>query len=217
MLNVLITSGATREPIDDVRFVTNLSTGKTGALIAAALAHRGASVTLLHGEGALPPAEHGVASESFGSATDLEARIRAKLAAIRFDAVVMCAAVADYRPDQIFEGKLRSDAKHLLLRLVRTPKILPRIKRFAKPAPVIIGFKLTSTDDPTKRLEAVLAQFSAGGVDAVIQNDLGEIRTKPIHPFHLYRSPDQEPETIFGPSGLALALLPLIDRKRRAR
>lgn len=212
MLKILITSGATREPIDDVRFVSNLSTGRTGAELASALAATGTSVTLLHGEGATLPVETSVERIRFGSAADLEEKIRAELGSRHYDAVIMCAAVADYRPDRIASGKIRSDADELVLRMVRTPKILPRIKSFSGTEPAVIGFKLTSTDSLEERRDAVLAQFASGGVDAVIQNDLGEIRTSPVHPFLLYRNPVQAPERIHGTSGLAQALLPLIER-----
>lgn len=214
MLKILITSGASREPIDDVRFVTNLSTGTTGAELASALVARGASVTLLHGEGARLPAEPRIERECFGSAADLESRLRTRLQAENYDAVIMCAAVADYRPSLATKGKIRSDAAHLTLKLVRNPKILPRIKSFASQAPVVVGFKLTSTPSAEARRAAVFAQYDSGGVDAVIQNDLNEIRALPVHPFLFYRDRSLSPERIYGTSGLAQALVPFIERKR---
>jgi phosphopantothenate---cysteine ligase (CTP) len=213
MLKVLITSGASREPIDDVRFVTNLSSGKTGADLASALASQGAEVTLLHGEGARVPSEEIVEKEVFGSAVDLEAKLRARLQPDGYDAVIMCAAVADYRPDLATKGKIRSDAEQLTLRLVRNPKILPRIKSFSARPLVVVGFKLTATPKKEERRAAVLAQYAGGGVDAVIQNDLNEIRSGIVHPFFLYRDASHAPEKIYGASGLALALVPLIQRR----
>ena len=75
MLRLLITSGATREPIDDVRFVTNVSTGGTGAALARAFAQRGHQVTLLRGQGAVAVDDGSCEMESFGSAEDLQARL----------------------------------------------------------------------------------------------------------------------------------------------
>ncbi len=190
MLKLLITSGGTREPIDEVRFVSNVSTGSTGAALANALLALGHEVTLLRGQASVPAAA-GCHSELFGSAEDLRQRLQARLATQRYDAVIMCAAVADYRPESFVAGKIRSDADELLLRLVRTPKILPSIKSFATPAPVVIGFKLTVGADQAARAAAVNAQFAAGGVDAVVQNDLHEIRKAPVHPFHFYSAPGQ--------------------------
>ncbi|WP_052361003.1 phosphopantothenoylcysteine decarboxylase, partial [Geminisphaera colitermitum] len=153
-MNILITSGATREPIDDVRFLSNISTGSTGAALAAALAARGHTITLLHGHSAtlpphLPPtgaaAPHfdvgcsmldvGRSGRSpvlipFGSTDDLRAQLRAQLGTGTYDAIIHCAAVSDYRPSAVQPGKMTSYADELTLHLVPTPKLLPELKSY---------------------------------------------------------------------------------------
>ncbi len=204
-LRILITAGGTREPIDDVRFIGNLSTGTTGAALAQAFAAHGHCVTLLRGQGAAEAVE-GIDSESFSSGADLWKRLSARLAASRYDAVVMAAAVADYAPASPVQGKIRSDARELVVTLARTPKLLPMIKS-ASPAPlIVIGFKLTSRAGAAQRIAAVDALWSKGGVDAVVQNDLAEIRSAPVHPFHLHRAPQTSPTSVYGAAGLATAL-----------
>ena len=204
-MNVLIVSGATREPIDDVRFLSNFSTGRTGAELAAELAARGHRVALLCGEGAATPPGPGEV-ERFGSTADLEARLGRRLAAGQCDLVVMAAAVSDYRPADANRGKIDSEIAELWLRLVRNPKLLPRIRSLS-PRPLrVVGFKLTVGADSAARREAVAAQFSAGGVDCVVHNDLEEIRRSPVHPFWLYRGPDSEPAKCEGARALASAL-----------
>lgn len=216
MARILVTSGGTREPIDEVRFIANMSTGGTGRAIAEALSRQGHEVLLLHGQGASSAAAP-VHNENFGSAEDLRQKLRQNLSDGSFHAVIMCAAVADYRPDRAHKGKLRSDAKSLTLRLVRNPKILPQLKSFS-PAPLtVIGFKLTVNADDHQRLEAVNAQFDTGCVDAVVQNDLAEIHACRVHPFHLHRRKGRAPELVHGSSGLALALAALIDVAGRRR
>ena len=204
-MNILVTAGATREPLDAVRFLSNVSTGSTGAALADAFAARNHRVTLLRGESAVTP-RSACAGEVFTSAEDLRTRVQRHLAGGTFDAAIMCAAVADYRPDFAVRGKISSDAAELVLRLVRNPKILPQLKSFSPRPLVVIGFKLTVGADAVARRAAVAAPFAAGTVDAVVHNDLAEIRTLPVHPFWLYRSAAAALERIDGSAALADAL-----------
>ena len=204
-MNILVTAGATREPLDAVRFLSNVSTGSTGAALADAFAARNHCVTLLHGESAVTP-RSACAVEVFTSAEDLRTRLQRHLAGGTFDAAIMGAAVADYRPDFAVDGKISSDAAELALRLVRNPKILPQLKSFSPRPLVVIGFKLTIGADAVARRVAVAAQFAAGTVDAVVHNDLEEIRASPVHPFWLYRSATAAPEPIAGAVELAATL-----------
>jgi phosphopantothenate---cysteine ligase (CTP) len=204
-MNLLVTAGATREPIDAVRFLSNVSTGQTGAALAAEFARRGHIVTLLRGETA-PPSPAARENETFSSAADLEARLARRLAAEMVDAVVMTAAVADYRPAETAQGKISSDTAERVLRLVRNEKILPRLKSFARGPLRVVGFKLTVDADAAARQAAVAAQFAAGGVDVVVHNDLAEIRGASAHPFWLWRSPSATPARAEGVPALAAAL-----------
>lgn len=206
-MNVLVTAGATREPIDAVRFISNVSTGATGAALADALAAAGHAVVLLRGEAAVAAARiHD--QETFSSAADLAEQLRRRLATGGVDAVVMGAAVSDFHVADGFSGKISSALPELRLRLVRNPKLLPQLKSWS-PRPLrVIGFKLTVGADAAARRAAVTAQFAAGGVDAVVHNDLVEIRAvaRAAHPFRLFRSPDPEPELFAGVPALAAAL-----------
>jgi phosphopantothenoylcysteine decarboxylase/phosphopantothenate--cysteine ligase len=209
-MNLLVTAGATREPLDAVRFLSNVSTGATGAALADALAARSCTVALLRGENAVTPrAVRDV--EIFSSADDLRDRLQRRLTAGGVDAVIMTAAVADYRPAHRAHGKLPSAPETLTLELVRNPKILPQLKAFS-PRPLrVIGFKLTVGADAAARRAAVAAQFAAGGVDAVVHNDLDEIRATATHPFYLYRSAvavdeASPPSMLAGTAALAEAL-----------
>ena len=204
-MNVLITAGATREPIDAVRFLSNGSTGATGAALADALVAAGHAVTLLRGEMTVAP-RAAVEGEIFSSAADLRARLQRQLAAGKFDAVIMTAAVADYRPREVTPEKISSDAAELTLSLVRNEKILPQLKPFSPRPLQVVGFKLTVGADDTAGRQAVARQFADGGVDLVVHNDLDEIRAAAVHPFRLYSSAQGDPENISGAAGLAAAL-----------
>ncbi len=207
-MNILITAGATREPIDAVRYLSNVSTGSTGAALADALHALGHTVTLLRGEGSATP-DHACELETFSSAVNLWSLLERRLSANTFDVVIMTAAVSDYRPETAHAGKISSDAAQLSLTLVRTPKILPQLKDFSLRRITVIGFKLTVGADAAARRDAVAAQFAAGGVDHVVQNDLVEIRAAKIHPFRLFRAADDAPEEIAGTTALAERLLRL--------
>jgi len=213
-VNILVTSGATREPIDAVRYISNVSTGATGAALAETFFRRGHSVLLMRGSGSIG-APHGVETEEFSSASDLQERLRRRVADGRFDAVVMAAAVADYRAAATYAGKMDSRAGRVMLALVRNPKILPLIKSFAPNGPAVVGFKLTAGADEAVRRAAVVALWSAGGVDFVVQNDLNEIRAAAEHPFLIWTSPGTAPEKAEGCEALALRLDALIAGRRR--
>lgn len=196
-MKILVTSGATREPIDDVRFLSNVSTGATGAALADALAGRGHRVTLLRGTGATG-ARRVRDSVTFESAADLHGRLRTLLSAGGYDVVIQCAAVADYTPARRLHGKTASDRRSLTLRLVPTAKILPRLKSFAPRPPLVIGFKLTAGADRSAREAAVSRLFASGTVDAVIHNDLDDLGTGAARRFRAYVNGAARPVALAG-------------------
>lgn len=195
-MKVLVTSGGTREPLDAARFLTNLSTGATGAALAEALAARGCGVLCLCAAAGKKPAGAGIRLAEFSSFGDLDAALKAALAAETFDAVIHLAAVSDYSPALIEAGgekflpgpetKLDSSAPELRVTFRRNFKILDRIKTYAaaagRPEPLLVGFKLTAGAGPEKIAAKVRALAAA---DLVVHNDLAEMKRG--HVFHLYR------------------------------
>ena len=145
-LLAIVTAGGTREPIDDVRFVTNLSKGRFGAAIARALADRGVEVVLLaSAELASHPEwiDPRVPVVPFGSTSELDAAIDAEIARGTPDLLFMAAAVSDYAPVRV-EGKIRSDADELVIRMRRLPKILATLRDRCGRSTFLVGFKLLS-------------------------------------------------------------------------
>lgn len=140
-LRVLVTAGPTHEPIDPVRYVGNRSSGKMGYAVAAEAARRGAAVLLVSGPTALNPPP-GVARLDVETAEEMRSAVLAHVAG--HDIVVMCAAVADYRPAAPAAEKMkRGDA--LSLRLLPTDDIAAAAVR-AAPHALHVGFALESTD-----------------------------------------------------------------------
>src|SRR5579884_1105171 len=101
---VLVTAGPTQEPLDPVRFLGNRSSGKMGYALAVAARDRGASVTLVSGPVALPP-PYGVALVPVHTAAEMHAAVAAQTA--QADALIMAAAVADYRPATVSTQKIK--------------------------------------------------------------------------------------------------------------
>ena len=207
---ILITAGGTRERIDSVRYIGNMSSGRTASRLTDELATEGHELTWLGAEDALQPA---LAHKklTYYSYADLEARLRELLGSGDYDFVIHAAAVSDFSvvsvetgngaPLQNKQGKLSSDSD-LLLRLKPNPKLLDQLKTWSgNPAMQVIGFKLTDSGDLQQRFAAVRKQFVDSNVDAVVHNDLADISHK-AHPFCLH-TPKHEP--VYCADGGALA------------
>ena len=142
-MKILITAGPTREYIDPVRFITNRSSGKMGYALAEAALARGFAVVLVTGPVNLePPA--GAEVVRIESAAEMAAAV--KRLAPGCDAVVMAAAVADYRPVHVAEHKLKKTPGGLTLELERTEDVLASLGAAKLPGQLLVGFA-AETDD----------------------------------------------------------------------
>jgi len=172
-LRVVITAGGTREPFDPVRFMGNRSSGKQGMAIAAAAAARGATVTLLAaniGTDALPD---GVELREVSTTLELEEAVTA--AAAEADAVIMAAAVADYRPAQIQQGKIKKEhtGDRLTVEFVVNPDILAELAAAKRPGQTIVGFAAETEPDPARLLELGRSKIARKGCDFLVVNNVG--------------------------------------------
>jgi phosphopantothenoylcysteine decarboxylase/phosphopantothenate--cysteine ligase len=123
-LHVVVTAGGTQEPIDPVRHVTNRSSGRMGYALAEAARDAGATVTLISAPTGLPPV-YGVEMVAVRTAADMHAAVLGRTA--ETDVLVMAAAVADYRPAQVAEQKIKKGEGGLVLALERTVDILQAV------------------------------------------------------------------------------------------
>jgi phosphopantothenoylcysteine decarboxylase / phosphopantothenate---cysteine ligase len=168
---IVVTAGPTAEDLDPVRSLTNRSSGKMGFALAASAAQRGAQVTLIAGPVALgTPA--GVARIDVRSALDMQAALQQALGqgSELADAVVMCAAVADYRPRQASEAKLKRGAGPLTIELVPNPDLLAELGRTRQgPRPFLLGFAV-ETEAGEQLVAAGRAKLARKRVDAVVAN-----------------------------------------------
>ncbi|MGY4982075.1 bifunctional phosphopantothenoylcysteine decarboxylase/phosphopantothenate--cysteine ligase CoaBC [Streptomyces sp. 900105755] len=172
--HVVVSAGGTREPLDPVRFLGNRSSGKQGYALARTAAARGARVTLVAANTAGLPDPAGVDVVPVGTAVQLrEAVLKAAADA---DAVVMAAAVADFRPAVYAAGKIKKkdgqDPEPVVL--VRNPDILAEISADrARSGQVIVGFA-AETDDVLANGRTKLARK---GCDLLVVNEVGERKT----------------------------------------
>ena len=179
--SVLITSGGTKENIDDVRFIANMSTGNTGATIANYLIDDGFDVTFLHARDSILPKME-CEKREYVSFNDLNSKIENILKQNSFDAVIHLAAVSDYSVFKLKIGneitslpltkKMNSLADTIEIELKKNIKIIDKIKSYSKNKNIIlIGFKLVKGNSEDKKNSSVNSLLSSADADFVILND----------------------------------------------
>ncbi len=181
-VRVVVSAGGTREPLDPVRFLGNRSSGKQGYALAAVAAGRGAEVTLVSANVALPAPE-GVRLVPVQTAVELGEAVAA--AAQDCDVVVMAAAVADFRPAHYAEVKIkkthgsRTDQSAPTIELVRNPDVLVGLVRHRGSAtsPVIVGFAAETGDGEHTVLDLARDKFRRKGCDVLVANEVGVDKT----------------------------------------
>lgn len=187
---VLITGGGTSEPIDDIRSITNTSTGKTAAFIADQLIESGIEVHFLHAKNSVQPVNKCLKTE-FLTYQDLSDSLTQILKLNSFDTIMHLAAVSDYSVMKQV-GKISSDANEVNLKLTKNKKLINEIKKLNSKAK-LIGFKLTSTANKDLVHEKVGQLFTQADCDYVVQNDWIDIKNN-NHQFKFFNpSLDFEP------------------------
>ncbi|MDR2373406.1 MAG: bifunctional phosphopantothenoylcysteine decarboxylase/phosphopantothenate--cysteine ligase CoaBC [Bifidobacteriaceae bacterium] len=167
-LNVLVSAGGTREPLDPVRFLGNRSSGKQGLALSDAAARRAARVTLVAAN-VDQPIPAGVEVVRVGTALELEAAMAAR--APQADLVVMAAAVADFRPAEPAGAKIkRAGRDGLSLSLVPNPDILAGLVAARRPGQVIVAFAAETGDAAASALEHAAAKARRKGADLTVAN-----------------------------------------------
>ncbi len=169
--HVVVSAGGTREALDPVRFLGNLSSGKQGYALAAVAASRGARVTLVAANTALPdPSGSDVIAVS--SAEELRAAVLK--AAADADVVVMNAAVADFRPVRSAEYKIKkSDRDPEAIELTKNPDVLAELVSEHRAHQVIVGFAAETGDENADVLEHGRAKLNRKGCDLLVVNRVG--------------------------------------------
>ncbi len=162
----LVTAGPTFERIDPVRFIGNFSTGKMGIAVAEVLAEMGASVTLVLG----PTNEHstntGIKTIKIESAQELYSTCLDAFPDC--DIAVMAAAVADYRPEQAANEKIKKKEDEMFIRLAKTTDTLSELGKIKRPDQTLVGFALETNN----ALEHGLGKLERKNADMIVLNSL---------------------------------------------
>lgn len=196
-IRVLITAGGTIEPIDEVRFIGNESSGRTGFKIAEALRELGAEVTLLASSSArqrFAGALSDLNFKSFQTFSDLAKLLETELRENTYTHLIHTAAVSDYSVKAIYEeGEILHDrkipsGKSLTLELEPNPKLIDQVKDWSQNTSLcLIGFKLTRGADPAHVGAKVQELFQHSQAKYVVHNDQSRLdHGRGLHPFQIF-------------------------------
>jgi phosphopantothenoylcysteine decarboxylase/phosphopantothenate--cysteine ligase len=162
---VLVTAGGTREPLDAVRYIGNRSSGRMGVALAAEARRRGAVVTLIASNLAVPPPENVEVVEA-PTAADVESEASARSDA---DVVLMAAAISDYRPTETEAAKRPKDETIWQIQLEPTSDVLRGLGERRTNGQVLVGFAAETGDGG---LERARTKLTTKQVDFIVYNDV---------------------------------------------
>ncbi|MDH6180970.1 phosphopantothenoylcysteine decarboxylase/phosphopantothenate--cysteine ligase [Microbacteriaceae bacterium SG_E_30_P1] len=171
-VRVVVSAGGTREPLDPVRFLGNRSSGRQGIALAEAARDRGADVTLVAANLDVQPPQ-GMRVVPASTASELREIMHAE--SRDAGVVIMAAAVADYRPDTVSEGKIKKEDRGdtLQLTLVRNPDILRGLVEARANNQIIVGFAAETERNPDAFLDLGRAKVRRKGSDLLVLNRVG--------------------------------------------
>lgn len=185
-MKILITSGGTDVPIDDVRKISNMSSGRYGAQIAAEFLQKREHVLFFNQKNSKHPYNY-IDFSKFSGISDAELYLTEISFDDFYDYLDVIDHIQEYRPDVIIsaaavsdyvvqkrQGKISSDNDEMIIKLKKAPKILPLIRE-AAPDALLVGFKLLVGPSYKQSYDSVKKVFDSG-VDLVVYNDLTEIR-----------------------------------------
>jgi phosphopantothenoylcysteine decarboxylase/phosphopantothenate--cysteine ligase len=211
-LRVLVTAGGTREPIDSVRFLGNSSSGRMGLALAQSACRRGAEVTLVAANVALDPPS-GIVVHRVGTAAELQVACERELPDC--DVLFMAAAVADFRPADRVEGKIKKGGlEHLTLELEPTEDILCGLAHNRKQGQTLVAF---AAEHGRQGIESARAKLTAKRVDAVVFNDISRADIgfeSVLNEVTILTDEDEELLSCAPKESIAEAILDAVDRLR---
>ena len=165
----LITAGPTIEPIDKFRFISNYSSGKMGYAIASAAVQMGAQVTLISGPTAISP-PNGVDTIFVNSAEEMYYEVLSK--SEKMDVIIKTAAVSDYSPEKVFDGKIKKtdEKESTVLKLKKNKDILQELGKRKKQHQILVGFcaETENLESEAKR------KMKEKNLDMIVANEIGE-------------------------------------------
>lgn len=169
-MQILVTAGPTREPIDPVRYLSNDSSGRMGFAIARAARRRGHAVTLISGPTNLQD-PRGIATHRVVTAREMDEAVQSHFESA--DGLIMAAAVSDFRPRRASRQKIKKGAMEESIALIRNPDIVARAAK-RKGDRFVIGFALETENGERNALD----KMKRKRLDAIVWNDASAIGAK---------------------------------------
>jgi len=175
---VLIIAGSTAEAIDDMRVLTNRSSGKTGLALAQNAYLRGAETILWLGKSSITHPSY-IKCESFETVKDLKNKVNnlKGQGSTAFQIIIICAAISDYTPQEAISGKLPSGKAKLELKLVPTQKII-KIARQKAPKSYLVGFKAEAKISEKELAKKATQRLMDWKLNMIVANDLAKVTNK---------------------------------------
>lgn len=168
---ILLTAGPTMEYLDPIRMITNKSSGRTGVLLCEQLLRSGAKVDMIYGPGREEPPE-GAAVTRVETSAQMHKALRLALRGVKYDAVVMAAAVSDYAPVHARSTKISSRRDTHVVKLKKVPKIIQSVKKIQKDV-FLVGFKAETNVTQRSLQRAARSSMRKNCADMIIANDIG--------------------------------------------
>ncbi|MGQ4872963.1 MAG: bifunctional phosphopantothenoylcysteine decarboxylase/phosphopantothenate--cysteine ligase CoaBC [Promethearchaeia archaeon] len=170
---VLVTAGPTQEPIDDVRFVSNHSSGRQGIEIAKECSARGAEVVLINGKSTVKvPSYLNVINVT--TTQDFIEAVNKELTEKKYDFFICAAAISDYSPSKSIGGKISSDrVEELEIHMKLTPKIIDEARKIDKDV-FIVAFKAETNVSRSELIDRAYSRLKKSNADLIVANDVGK-------------------------------------------
>jgi len=172
-LKVLITAGPTREYLDEIRFVSNNSSGRMGIEISKEAAARGAKVLLINGKSSVKVPSH-LNVKNVISTHDFIDAVNKELSENDYDMFICAAAISDYSPKECVEGKISSDnVKELNIKMALTPKIIDQARKVNDKV-FIVAFKAETNVSRSELIDRGYGRLKKSNADLIVCNDVGK-------------------------------------------
>lgn len=213
-MRILITAGGTTEKIDDVRAITNHSSGRLGKAIAEAFLSEDATIDYITTKPAIKPDDSRISLHLIESTADLAAKLKELMTSNNYTAVIHSMAVSDFTPESSItledlqqtvstnpvdlaaalkakdqertEKKISSDTDHLVIILKKNPKVIQQIKEL-QPETILVGFKLLVDVPMIQLLDVAKKSLEKNQADFILANDLTEISGETHHGYLINR------------------------------
>ncbi|MFQ5962831.1 MAG: phosphopantothenoylcysteine decarboxylase [Candidatus Scalinduaceae bacterium] len=215
---ILITAGSTRGYIDVVRYITNTSTGKLGTEIALEAMRHDAVVTYIYGKDSLCPVikNHAGIRPSQLKLMEIETNndlikiLQKRLRGRRYDAIVHAMAIADYIPAKPKYNKIPSGKKELIVKLVRTPKVISVIRN-VWPDALLVGFKLEVNKTKEELIKIARGFLKRSKADMIIANDYKNI-SRSRHTAYMISNACHKPGTLKNKKEIAKGIILYLEK-----